>query len=254
MPPETVTTLAELKAIEQQRIAGERAAIDAEVATRAAAAQREATDREARRLAEIHAERAERIRIAEATAEAERQARVAIAAREAAEIDRMHIALEQERRATELQLRRELIARQRPTWMVVACVVLTIAAAGTAWLGIQAARDATAAAHRESVAREQMQAAYGELSASHAKVAALVARSSELDAKITALAHTLEASRIAIANADAERQRIADADRKAATARAIEQDRRDREHKANTTKLEVGGCAATTLGCMDGHR
>lgn len=113
-----MTSLAELKSIEQQRIADERAAIQQAVEQRAAA--KLEAERHAREQIEA-AQRAEHERalaIEQAKVAAEREARLRVEAAEAAERARQQIALEQERSQQEMELRKAEVAKKRPTWMV----------------------------------------------------------------------------------------------------------------------------------------
>src|SRR3954468_12861947 len=128
-----MTSLAELRAIEEERIAAERAALvgDADARRRAI----EDTERQAREAAEakIAAAHAEQVRIAREREDAERQARMHVEAAAAAEHARHAAALEQEWMAQELDLRRQEVARKRPTWMIAVTVVAVLAAGGLSW-------------------------------------------------------------------------------------------------------------------------
>ncbi len=246
-----LASLAELKAIEHQRIAEERAAVEAAQDSRAAAIEREIADREARRQAEVDAERAARIRIEEAKAEAEKQARLAAAAAEAATHERHRIALEQERQAAELQLRRELIARKRPTWMIAISAIFGVAAVGLLWLAVQSDRESTAAAERARAAVREAELAHVGLVTARQQLAVFARQLEQLDAEIAALTAKLGTARTAIEVAGVQRDLDAAAKHRLAVQRAIDDAKRKRDHDANTTPLDVGNCAGTTLGCMD---
>src|ERR1041384_2324013 len=115
-----VASLGELRAIEDQRIADERAGgrgrggrqprREVEAARLAAVREAEAARLAAVREAELAAER-ER-------AAAEREVRLRIEAEEAAARARHQIALDQQRLVEEIALRREVARRQRPRWMI----------------------------------------------------------------------------------------------------------------------------------------
>ena len=125
-----LSSLGELRAIEQERIASERAEIEraklevVEIAKAEEAARREAEE------AKLRAEREERIRVAEARAAAERDARLRAEAVEAAERARIAAQIQERRLAEEMALRREVIAKQRPRWMVAVTAIAIVGALG----------------------------------------------------------------------------------------------------------------------------
>ena len=154
-----MTSLAELREIEQERIASERAAITAEVEGRKRAlleAEQRAKDAAE---AKVIAERNEEIRIAREREQAERQARMHVEAVEAAERARLAAALDQERTAQELDLRRQEVAKKRPTWMVAVTIGAVLAAGALTWFGIGRLQQAEAANEQERIALAQADAA-----------------------------------------------------------------------------------------------
>ncbi|HEY5927364.1 MAG TPA: hypothetical protein VIV11_37025, partial [Kofleriaceae bacterium] len=154
-----ITSLSELRAIEQQRIADERAAIEreraAEIETKRAAEQA-IRDAEERRLRE---EREAIMRIEQARLDAEREARMRVEAAEAAERARFTAALEQQRMQEEHELRRAEIAQKRPTWMLVVTGMALVATIGLGWYAIDRARERDKADRDKQVAIEQQNAA-----------------------------------------------------------------------------------------------
>src|SRR3954469_16021543 len=130
-----MTSLAELRAIEHERIASERAAVVAEAEARTRAAADAAAREQAAAEAKVAAERAEAIRIAKEREDAERAARMHVEAAEAAERARLAAALEQERTAQEMELRRAEIAQKRPRWMVAVTISAVLAAGALTWFG-----------------------------------------------------------------------------------------------------------------------
>lgn len=113
-----MTSLAELKNIEQQRLADERAAvIRADELRKHAAAEAERMAREdsERKLRE---EREAAIAIEQAKVAAERELRLRVEQAEQAERARQMMALEQERQQQEMELRRAEVAKKRPKWMM----------------------------------------------------------------------------------------------------------------------------------------
>jgi hypothetical protein len=147
-----VASLRELRAIEQQRLADERAA--AEVALQAQRDQRAAVERRAREAeaARIAAERSAQLAADAARAEAERQARMRLEAAEAAERARHQAALEERRLGEEMALRREVARRQRPRWMVALTGVAVTAALGLGGFAIQRERESIAVRQAHDIA------------------------------------------------------------------------------------------------------
>lgn len=113
-----MTSLAELKSIEQQRLADERASVirTDELRRHAAAeAERMAREQVERKVRE---EREAILAIEQAKVAAERELRLRVEQAEQAERARQQIALEQERHQQELELRKAEVAKKRPTWMM----------------------------------------------------------------------------------------------------------------------------------------
>lgn len=179
-----MTSLAELRAIEQERIEAERAAVIAETAAHAQAL----ADAEQRTRAEAEAKlaavRNEEIRIAREREQAERAARMQVEATEASERARLAAALEQERMVQELDLRRQEVANKRPTWMVAVTVVAVIAAGGLTWFGIDRYEQSQQAITEKDKADAEAKQAKEEAETSRVKLAALEGELADLDAKI----------------------------------------------------------------------
>jgi hypothetical protein len=132
-----LASLNELRAIEHQRLAEERAAIEAALQARRderARAERIAREAEAARTA---AEHDARLAAETARARAERQACMQIEAAEAAERARQLVALQAQRFHEEMALRREVARRQRPRWMMVLTGFATVAAIGLGGFAIE---------------------------------------------------------------------------------------------------------------------
>jgi len=146
-----MTSLSELRDIEKQRIADEKNAAErarqAEIDAKRAAEQAKLDAEEARK----RAEREEIIKIQLAQAEYERQARLRVEAAEAAERARLQAELDAARAAAEMELRREEVARKRPTWMVAVTGIAFVAAIG---LGVFAYNRAQDTAKAEEAARK----------------------------------------------------------------------------------------------------
>jgi colicin import membrane protein len=141
-----VASLCELRAIEDQRLADERAAVEA--AAQARRREREAAERTAREAeaATVAAERAAQLAAEQARADAERETRLRIEATEAAERARQLVALDQQRLVAEMALRREVAMRQRPRWMIAVTGLAVVAACAMAWVAYDRQREGVAAA------------------------------------------------------------------------------------------------------------
>ena len=154
-------SLRELRAIEEQRVADERAAVARAEAERAAAIEAAARRAREEEEARIRAAHAERLAIERAREAAEREARLRVEAAEAAERARQHAALEHERVHQELELRRAEVARQRPTWMVVVTGIALAAAIGLVLFAVQRTRaseaDRATKAEAVAIARQAQQ-------------------------------------------------------------------------------------------------
>lgn len=124
-----MTSLAELKSIEQQRMADERASvIRADELRRHAAAEAERTAREEAER-KVREERESLLAIEQAKVTAERELRLRFEQAEQAERARQQIALEQERHQQEMALRKAEVAKKRPKWMMaVTGLALSLAA------------------------------------------------------------------------------------------------------------------------------
>ena len=182
-----IQSLSELRDIENQRIADERAAIQraaaARLAERAAAEQRARDEEQARARAEHEAKLAlERARL-----EAEREARLRIDAAAAAELARQQVALEATRMEEELQLRRAALAKTRPTWMVAVTCVATLAAGVLVWFALSS---------RSTTEEARQQTRQAELEKERAKQA-----SREAQAELERISRDLEANGAAIRQA-----------------------------------------------------
>ncbi len=140
-----LTSLNELRAIEQQRLAEERAAIEAALQAKRDA--RDAAEQAAREVAEarIAAEHHALLAAEAARAEAERQARMHIEATEAAERARHQAALEERRFGEEMALRREVAMRQRPRWMIVVTSGAVACALGLGGFALERQHESTLA-------------------------------------------------------------------------------------------------------------
>ena len=186
-----MTSLAELRAIEDERVAMERAAVvaDAEARQRARElADRQARDAEAARLAAIHDEA---LQLARERERAEREARMHVEATEAAERARLAHALDQERLAHELDLRRQEVARKRPTWMVAVTIGAVLAAGALTWLGYDSYQKSQAANAAQDAAEAEAKIAKQQSAESSAALAKLKDDLSVLDTRVASAVEQL---------------------------------------------------------------
>ncbi len=242
-----MTSLHELRAIEQQRIADERAARDqareAEEHARRAAEEARLAEAAARE----RAEREERLRVEEARAAAEREARMRVEAHEAAERARLAAQLEQERLAHEIELRRADIAKRRPKWMVAVTVVALVGALGFGALAIDRMRDADSSQQAKARADAERAAAKQEAADAVAKLEAMQRTLDDLDAKVRDAQHAVATAtnKLELEQAQA---RLNEANRKAAEARAHALELQRIKDKIDRNKrIDVTPCAGEVL-------
>ncbi len=197
-----MTSLAELRAIEQERVAAERAAVIAEADARRRAIEDADAKAKADAEAKVAAERAEAIRIAKEREDAERAARMHVEAAEAAERARLQAALDQERMAQEIDLRRAEVAKKRPTWMVAVTVAAVMAAGALTWFGFDRYRQSQEAQVQKEKADAEARQARQEMEEAQAQLATLQGELADLDKKVGAaidqvVAATTAAERLA---------------------------------------------------------
>lgn len=179
-----ITSLSELRAIEQQRIADERAAIERERAAEIEArrtAEQAKLDAEERRVRE---EREAIMRVEQARLEAEREARMRVEAAEAAERARLTAALEQQRLAEEVELRRAEIAKKRPTWMLVVTGMALVATIGLGWYAVERAAERDRADQARIEAENEKRLAQQEAKEAREELDRLAKQMEEQDARI----------------------------------------------------------------------
>ena len=145
-----MSSLAELRAIEEERVAAERAALAAADETRKRdielAVQRQ-RDLEARQL---QTERDAVLALEHARVAAEREVRMRAELVEAAERARHQAGLDEQRLTQEMELRRAEVARKRPTWMVAVTALALVSGVASSAFAIDRQRamdDALAAKH-----------------------------------------------------------------------------------------------------------
>jgi hypothetical protein len=242
-----LTSLTELRAIEHQRIADERAAVDRAVeADREAkrAAEQAVRDAEAAKLA---AERDERLRVEQARADAERELRLRVEATEAAERARHAAALDQERLREELELRRAELLRKRPTWMI---AVTALAVAAGILLGVFAyirSTEAADAQHGMQVANAAKEDAKREAREAREQLDRLEADLQALDGRVAA-AQTKVLADISAAEREKARLELIELGKQQAAARKRIQEAKDRQWKIDRNqKINVDDCIGTVL-------
>lgn len=181
-----VASLAELRAIEMQRITDERMARERAEQERRQAAEvaehQRARDAEAR----VRAEHEAALALEHARLAAEREARLRVESVEAAERARQLVIVEQARVAQELEIKRAVAAKTRPTWMIAVTALATVVAGVFVWFAIQS-RAATEQAYEDAQdAAALAEQAKREMEEARTAIAALDAKSRSLDAQIGA--------------------------------------------------------------------
>jgi hypothetical protein len=234
-----LASLSELRAIEHQRLADERAAALADMQARRdrqEAAARTAREAEGARLA---AERAARLAAEQAHAAAEQQARLQIEAVEVAERARHQAALDERRLHEELALRREVALRQRPRWMVAVTAIAVIAAVGLGGFAVERQRASTVARAARERAREDQARAERAVLEAQAALDQLIHDLADLDRKVGAAMQ-----RVIIAQSDADRRAAQDGlrqlqRRQAELAAQQHQREEDRKHRERTMGVVI---------------
>lgn len=248
-----ITSLSELKEIEKQRIADEKAAVErdrqAAIAAKRAAEQAKLDEDEARK----RAEREEIIKIQLAQAEAERQVRLRVQAEEAAERARLQAQLDEVRMREELELRRVEVAKKRPTWMIVVTAMAFTAACGLTWFAVERSREKAAAEEKTRIAHLAAQQAADEQAEMAKKLDELKLAIDEQDKLLAKAQNSLIAAQskadIAKAKADIDAANKAKAIAKQ-KAWEIEQARLKKERGQI---IDVRGCTDTAVGCLKHH-
>lgn len=243
-------SLHELRAIEQQRVADEHAAIVREREAQAAA--KAAAERAAREAEEarIAAERDEAMRIERARADAERELRLQIESKEAAERARLAAALEHERMQQELELRRQEILQKRPRWMLAVTGCAVAAAIALTWFGIDRMRDAAAARGAEEMAIAAKEKSKQDAAEAQKKLGEMRAELHALEGKVDSATQALE---VAQNEADREKARIALAEarkEKIEAQRKLDAWNAEQAHLKRIQKVDVSKCAGQSLGCI----
>jgi hypothetical protein len=249
-----MTSLHELKAIEQERVADERAAFERSRAAEIDARIRAEKDAAAAVEARQRAEREERIRIEEARVAAEREARMRVEATEAAERARQHAMLEQQRLEQEIELRRAEVAKQRPTWMLAVTGLALAAGIGLAWFAIDRAQASEVAAQQEKVANDRAKKADDERAKAATQLAAMQQELTQLDTRVKKAIDD-----VIIAQNDADRRRAKDQlvqlqREQYETQKRIEEQRKKAFDVERKGGVHFGAeCTNTALGCIEHH-
>lgn len=247
-----MTSLAELRSIEEQRMAAERAAriADEEARVRAkAAAEKAVLDAEAKRISD---ERAAALAIEHARVAAEREARMKVEAAEAAERARHQAMLDEARLAQEMEIARELARRTKPKWMLAVTIGAVLLASALTWFAIDRMRvadDADRKAEEARVTADENKRAIRELDA---QLLALNEQSAENNIKLNKAVDDVLRAEGDAAIAESKRKvreaqdRQREIDRKKADAKAL-RDRIERGKKRDFSKCLQGG----SLGSKD---
>lgn len=213
-----MTSLAELKSIEHQRLADERAAvIRADELRKYTALEAERRVREAaeRKLRE---ERESALAIEQAKVAAERELRLRVEHVEQAERERQQVALEQERHAQEIELRKAEVANKRPRWMMTVTSLALALAAVLVVFTVKAVAASSEADDKRKVSEEAALKAEADVEKMRLELVGLETNLRELDGKVDlAIKRVAEAQTKAEATAAAgEVKRLANEKREAA--------------------------------------
>ena len=248
-----ITSLSELREIEKERIADEKAAVERE---RAAAIEAKRAAEQAIIDADESRKRAEReeiMKIQLAQAERERQARLRVQAEEAAERARLQAQLDEQRMHGELEIRRIEVAKKRPTWMVVVTALAFAAACGLTWFAVERSRAKAIADQKKTVAELAAKQAQEEQAAMGKKLDELKLAIDEQDKLLTKATQSLIAAQskadIAKAKADID---AANKAKSIAKQKAWDLEQ-ERLRKERLKPVDVHECTGTAVGCLKHH-
>ncbi len=181
-----MSSLAELRAIEEERVAAERAALTAADDTRRRdieLAEQRKVELEARR---VQADRDAALAIEQARVDAEREIRLRAEVAEAAERARHQATLDEQRFAQEMELRRAEVARKRPTWMLAVTAFALLAGVGSSAFAIDRQRAMNAAIEAKGISERDRQAAREDAKGARRDLEAVQASLATLDMRVTA--------------------------------------------------------------------
>jgi hypothetical protein len=245
-----ITSLSELRAIEQQRIAEERASVEREKQRVIDEARAKELARVQAENARVEAERSERVRIEQARVDAEREARMRVEAAEAAERMRLAAELEQQRMVAELDLRRAEVAKKRPTWMIAVTAAAFVAAIGLSVFAVSKSQDAEQARGQQAQAQRVRDDAKRDLADAVAKLDGLQADVEKSDQVLAQLEQRLVA-----AQSEADRKRVqrevdAEQQRKRELQNRIAAEQARQALIKRREIIDVSKCVGTAVGCL----
>jgi hypothetical protein len=246
-------SLKELRGIEQQRVADERAAIErakqAEIDAKLAMERAKQQAEEAK----LAAEREERMRIENARIAAERELRLKVEATEATERARLAAELEQQRFVQEMELRRAEALQKRPRWMIAVTALAATAAVALAVFAVDRMREADAAQGITKIAIDDKIAAKQKAAEAQAKLDEMRTQLAALDATVESATKRLE-----IAQSEADRLKAREALAQARKEKADAQRKLEEWNAAQEKKIRDGGIDLTkcanggSLDCLRG--
>lgn len=180
-----MSSLAELRAIEEERVAAERAALTAADDTRRRdieLAEQRRVELEARR---IQADRDAVLALEHARIDAEREIRLRAEVAEAAERARHQATLDEQRLAQEMELRRAEVARKRPTWMLAVTAFALLASVGSSAFAVERQRAMDAAIAAKGISERDRQAARDEAKETRRDLEKVQAALANLETRVT---------------------------------------------------------------------
>jgi hypothetical protein len=245
-----ITSLSELRAIEQQRIAEERASVEREKQRVIDEARAKELARVQAESARVEAERTERIRIEQARADAEREARMRVEAAEAAERMRLAAELEQQRMVAELDLRRAEVAKKRPTWMIAVTASAFVAAIGLSVFAVSKSQEAEHARTQQAEAQRIRDDAKRDLADAVAKLDGLQADVAKSDELLSQLEHRLVAAQNEADRKRVQRELDAEQQRKRELQSRIAAEQARQARIKRREIIDVSKCVGTAVGCL----
>ena len=249
-----MTSLDELRAIQHQRIADEKASFERERQADADARRAAEQARVAAEEAKLRDEREAALRIEQARVAAEREVRLRVEAAEAAERARLQLQLEEQRRADEIDLRRAEVAKKRPTWMLAVTGLAVCAGLALTWFAVERAHDAEIAQTATERAQKERELAMAELQQSRDELV-------KIQGNLEQIEGALAAAQKAVIDAQtyADRKHAAlvaqDVARKEHDMRVqIELAHQHQEDIIRRNGLDMAKCAGTAIGCLPANK
>ncbi len=245
-----VASLAELRMIEEQRIADERTAIRTREQQRLEAIAAAAQAAQEAEAAQVRAQHEARLALETARIQAEREARMRVEAAAAAEHARQFAMLTAEREAREHELRRAEVAQKRPTWMVVVTGAAVVLAGVLVWFALDKASASAESERARSLAEQDRLAAIDAQKAAELEMEGFRQELALLDVRVAEAKQMLATAQTA-ADRKAAQAELAKQEAALRKKREAEQGRIEAERKRKRgERIDLSNCDSGSLDCL----